>query len=171
MAACSEPGPSPSQPEAGSSHAPAVQPSPTPTPTVDEADPSSWVIGFDGVGPVKVGGDITAEAAELTSFTDKSDLAACPVRFLDGPEGPDLALAPDSGGLVARILVMGALWGPHAAAAAAQNSPKIDAGIGADASLAQLMAASRASRRKRRPPTRTSTRYPTAPAGGSRSPT
>lgn len=52
---------------------PAATPTPTPTPTTaDAADPSTWTIGFDGIGPITLGmrmADVTAAAPTFSDVT------------------------------------------------------------------------------------------------------
>jgi len=43
---------------------------PTPTPTSDAADPSTWTIGFDGIGPITLGMRMTDVTAAAPTFSD-----------------------------------------------------------------------------------------------------
>ncbi|MWV57427.1 hypothetical protein [Rathayibacter sp. VKM Ac-2754] len=71
--------------------APPPAPEPTPTPTPTPADPSSWVISFDGVGPIVFGGPITDASAAL----DTTDLVPFSFGFEECPS--DYRQLPDNG--------------------------------------------------------------------------
>lgn len=58
---------------------PTVTPTPTPTPTptsmatMDPADPSTWTIGFNGVGPVRLGMSFSDVRDAVPALTDTTD--------------------------------------------------------------------------------------------------
>jgi hypothetical protein len=76
---------------------PTVTPTPTPTPTTtatptaptqDPSDPSTWVIGFGGVGPVGVGVDISTVPALVPGWSDQTyDICRDHQRDLVAPDG------------------------------------------------------------------------------------
>jgi hypothetical protein len=72
----------------------------TPTPTVsqvqDPADPTTWVISAEGVGPARLGQSLTNVEAAFPGYVDVSDRNECPntlVTFL-GPAGSTMADSP-----------------------------------------------------------------------------
>jgi len=118
-------------------------PSPTPSPTQPPVspvpnldDPASWVIGFTGVGPLKVGNEISEAAQLMTAFTG-TVYDGCPSVVAYGRTGFPTILVPDrlGTGIVEQVVLQG---GADAAARAA-NSPRTDAGIGVGATLDELM--------------------------------
>ncbi|WIB64238.1 hypothetical protein [Curtobacterium sp. MCBD17_040] len=56
---------------------PTTPPAATPpaSPTLDLADPTTWTITGAGVGPLTIGGSVTAEGASMTAYTRSDD---CP---------------------------------------------------------------------------------------------
>lgn len=55
----------PSSPEPSAAETPSPSPSPTGAPEADPADPTTWIITENGVGPVEIGGDLGATLAGL----------------------------------------------------------------------------------------------------------
>jgi hypothetical protein len=77
LAACSGPTPDPSAtatPEPSSTSTS----TPTPTPTPDASDPADWTIGFTGVGPIMLGGDIDQIRGSLVGFEQYGQDFGCP---------------------------------------------------------------------------------------------
>lgn len=155
LAACSAaPGSVPTTPGAlVASHAPspAQTPSPTmsatptppvptsvPTPTIDPADVSSWTIDFDGVGPARLGVQLAVDRASLTQLTDESQ-PTCPIGVFSSDAAPTIILVPDASSTVTAIEVSGLLWG-HVSQDF-HRTPRTHAGIGADSTLADVLAA------------------------------
>ncbi len=140
-----EPEPSPGASSAATATVtptPTVPSSPTPTaapdPVVpmDPADPSTWVIGFDSVGPLVPG--MTPDAA-LTAAVgyEGSSYEGCPVIFADRSGYPSLALTYWPDDVVNRIIVR---WKDGGAPDFA-TSPKTDKGIGLGSPAADFLSA------------------------------
>ena len=144
LAGCAQPAPAESAPASTqASETPSAAPSPpptaAPTPTVDLADPSSWQITFDGVGPLTFGGQITEETADMTAFTDRSD-EVCPVKMFATDGAPGIWVRPDAVGAIDLITLGAETFGTPVADVEA-GTPKTQAGIGIGATLQQLEAA------------------------------
>lgn len=92
------PVPSPT-PTVTSSPAPSQTPTPAPTatpttpaappaPAADPADPATWTIGFDGVGPAKLGTPFRDQHSVLPAFTDATESICVDVQSaLTSPGG------------------------------------------------------------------------------------
>jgi hypothetical protein len=89
-------------PAVTASSTPTPTPTPTPPPTTapatpappidDPSDPASWIIDFDGVGPVKLGSSLT-DNKQLPAFTDVTDPVCVNGQLnLTAQEGWDLSL-------------------------------------------------------------------------------
>jgi hypothetical protein len=112
-------------------------PAPSPAP-IDLGDPSSWVITFDGIGPLTIGGRISEQRASMTSFTEEVDPNGCPLAVfrIPGSTTPHLWAAPsDEGDTVSMVSAQG---GADPVLAAAR-SPKTVVGVGVGSSEAELL--------------------------------
>lgn len=86
--------------------------SPTVVQAQDPADPTTWIISADGVGPARLGQSLKDVEAAFTGYVDVSDHNACPnplITFL-GPAGSTMADSPllldtDETGVVVGIAV------------------------------------------------------------------
>lgn len=139
-------------PAAAPSPTPTVTPTPTltptptstPTPAVpvqDPADPSSWVIGFDGVGPVAIGAEMSTIPPLLPGWTDETDALCVPGQLdLMAPDGltMDTFIFESSGDRVANIHLS---WNRTVADGRPVVSPKTDRGIGIGSTREELLAA------------------------------
>lgn len=138
-----EPSSEPSLPSAATARAapsPTASPTPTvePTPVVpmDPADPSTWVIGFDAVGPLVPG--MTPDAALATAVGyDSESYDGCPVIFANRSGYPSLALTYWPDNVVNRIIVR---WKDGGAPTLA-TSPKTTEGIGIGSPAADFSSA------------------------------
>ena len=147
LAGCAQPAPAESAESAPASaqasETPSATPSPTPaaghSATVNLADPSSWQITFDGVGPLSFGGEITEETADMTAFTDTSN-EACPVKMFATDGAPGIWVRPDADGAIDLVTLGAETFGTPVADVEA-GTPKTQAGIGIGATLQQLEAA------------------------------
>ena len=112
---------------------------PTPTPAAQSLDdPTSWGIGFTGIGPLSVGDDIADAAESMTAFTS-TVYDGCPSVVAYGRTGFPTVLIPDrlGTGVVEQLVLQG---GADSASLAAV-SPRTDAGIGIGSTLDDLMTA------------------------------
>ena len=100
--------------------------------------PSSWVIDFDGVGPAKLGVQLGVDRASLAQLTDQSE-SSCPIGVFGSEAAPTIILMPDASGTVVAMDVFGLLWG--SAGQDFRETPRTLAGIGADSTLAAVLAA------------------------------
>ncbi len=144
LAGCAQPAPAESTPaSAQASETPSVTPTatttPTPTATVDLADPSSWLITFDGVGPLTLGGKIDDETADMAAFTESSN-DFCPVKMFSKDKAPRIQIRPTADGAIDLIALGAETFGTPVADVEA-GSPKTEAGIGIGATLPQLESA------------------------------
>ncbi|KQQ05273.1 MULTISPECIES: hypothetical protein [unclassified Rathayibacter] len=124
---------------------PAPEPTttPTPTPTPTAVDPSTWVISFDGVGPIAFGGPIADASAAL----DTTDLVPFSFSFEECPSDyrqlPDsgrtfVGVDPDDAGAVDRIVVANYLTDEGSQLDGAL--PRTVSGISTGSTRAQLVA-------------------------------
>lgn len=113
-----------------------------PTPAMDPSDPSSWIIGFDGVGPVAFDTPL-AEVPDVLADTpyrlseDSADW--CPTKFYvtSDPRSAGLAVGPLSGeDAIGTILVTRSPEGSNDGAV-----PRTEKGITVGSSLQDLLAA------------------------------
>lgn len=134
-----EPSASPAGSASPSAAASAPTPTPSPTPAaVDLADPSSWIIGFTGVGPLAVGSDLAAATQSMTAFTSSTPFEGCPtIVSFDTPGVPNFVLTEMEGGTVERVVLQGG-GSPSDFLA---TSPQTSGGIGIGATLPELQAA------------------------------
>lgn len=106
------------------------------TPELDISDPASWIITFDGVGPLTIGGSLTAEASLMTAFTRGSE--TCPAGAFSSTTAPSVwALVKTDNTSIDKLVVTGNADPARFVA----TTPKTIEGIGIGASLAQLTAA------------------------------
>jgi hypothetical protein len=132
-----DPTSAPPEPSASATATPA--PTPT-TPALDLDDPASWVIGFDSVGPLTIGGSISAERVGMTAFSDDSQPEACALVVFRGiaPDVPSVWAQPDADPDVIDVIVV---TGDGEAAPYSTGSPKTAEGVGIGATEAEVLAA------------------------------
>ncbi|WBM79152.1 hypothetical protein KIV56_11715 [Cryobacterium breve] len=128
-----------------SAAAPTATPTATPIvstgvedPAIDTQDPSSWLITFDGVGPLEYGGSISAARPSMTYYADAT-VAACPTVADFQADGTASLRAPLDGDTITALSVTG-----HTAAASpalAVGSPRTTAGVTVGSTAAELLAA------------------------------
>jgi hypothetical protein len=133
---------------------PTPDPSSTPTPTAtattptappptaaDAAEPSTWIIGFDGVGPVTLGSSFEEQQQKLSAFDDITD-PSCVAGYLDleAPSGFTVRFvsAPDSSAVTAAITFGN---GGSSLADDRATTPRTPEGIGIDSTKDELFAA------------------------------
>jgi hypothetical protein len=96
---------------------PSATPTPTPTPEPvpnDPADPSTWIIDGNGVGPVAIGAGRDGVGAVLPGWTLDPE-QTCDNHFYGGPDGMRMTLPGDPVALIV-ISAPGAVPdGPHTA--------------------------------------------------------
>jgi len=132
-------------PVATSTPEPTATPTPTLTastgvadPAIDTQDPSSWLISFDGVGPLEYGGSISAARPSMTYYTDAT-AATCPTVADFQADGTAFLRAALDGDTITALTVTG-----HTAAASpalAVGSPRTTAGVTVGSTAAQLLSA------------------------------
>lgn len=126
-------------------------PSATPTATVsqvqDPADPTTWIISADGVGPARLGQSVKDVEAAFPGYVDVSDRNSCPNPLITffGPAGSTTTDAP--------LLLAADETGSLIGIALTEAGPKTADGIGIGSTMEAVKTA-----------------YPTAIAG-SRGPT
>ncbi|WP_374009366.1 hypothetical protein [Leifsonia sp. LS-T14] len=122
--------------------APTSTPTPTATaPVQDPADPSTWVIGFESVGPVALGTPFRSQHDAVPTFADVTDSICVDVQaVLQSPTNLWFYAigAQDDSGRTATI-EFGNLGVPDRDDRAV--TPKTPEGIGISSTLAELMAA------------------------------
>ncbi|GAA0997329.1 hypothetical protein [Subtercola frigoramans] len=111
------------------------------TPIVDAADPSTWIIGFDGVGPVKLGSTLEKQRRTLPAFTDITD-PLCVGGYLELQALTGFGLLFVSG--VDQPTSTAAITFATGGTRVTDNrstTPKTTAGIGIDSTKEELLAA------------------------------
>ncbi|OJX72969.1 hypothetical protein [Leifsonia sp. 71-9] len=113
---------------------------PTPTSTLDPADPATWTIDFDGVGPVKLGSTLPEQSGALPAFADETDsVCVGQLSVLTSPGGMRFTFvaAADGSGRTAAIQFgnFGRGSDDHAI------TPRTAEGIGISSTLDELLAA------------------------------
>lgn len=120
-------------------------PSATPTPTdpaapEDPADPSTWIIDFDGVGPIAVGSDVATVRASIQRYEDVTQTDVCPwTAMFDSAAYPSVWLSLDSPAYAtveSVFLTNGASTAGHP-----ETSPKTAEGVGLGAAEAAVQSA------------------------------
>lgn len=129
-----EDSPSPS-PSPSASASPSASPSPE---GPDLADPSTWLISFDGVGPLVLGQPFTEVPAVMTAFTDRTT-DQCRVAMFDAGSVPSMWVVPE-GETIHEVLVGAAIIG-KTVVEVQRGTPKTGEGIGIGATLDQLQSA------------------------------
>lgn len=118
--------------------APTVIPSASSTPQPDPADPSTWIISIEGVGPVEFGAPVAEETADLVAaYTDVTDLEACSTLMFEAEGFPTIWLSPDADGFVNAILITA----ETAEGDVASGSPLTEEGIGIGSTRDELFEA------------------------------
>lgn len=117
------------------------RPTPAASPAVDPDDPGTWVITFDGLGPVQLGSSFDEQRQLLPAFDDITD-ALCTARNLDlqAPSGfrfRSVGGADESTGTAAITFGNGG----SEFADDQSTTPKTAAGIGLGSTKEELLAA------------------------------
>lgn len=137
-----DPGTSPGVVEpAGTPSATPVPPA-APTPAVDDpADPSTWVVSTDRIGPLVLGGRLEDQAALLTTFErGPDDGSGCPASFFSDGRGLTLALSRASSPDTTEIATVSSTLAVDPAALASAT-PRTASGIGLGDDEGRLLAA------------------------------
>lgn len=132
-------------PASTSTPAPTESPTPEPKPPIavpapvgDPADPATWVIGFDGIGPVKLGRPLAELDQETPTLNDETD-DMCRPSQVDLVGEHDLRLhafaTPEAEDTIASLYLNARL--PQDTEAL----PRTESGIGIGSTEAELLAA------------------------------
>ncbi|MFF1572617.1 hypothetical protein ACFVWR_07720 [Leifsonia sp. NPDC058292] len=126
---------------------PTATPTPTPTPIpaatgspVDPSDPSTWIIDFDGVGPVTLGSSFDAQRQLLPAFTDVT-YSICSAAYLDLQAPNELSflfIRPGDGSDVTAGIAIGSF---EATRDSGPYTPRTMEGIGLGSTEQELKAA------------------------------
>ena len=138
-------GPSPTAPPSPTTTPiPTTTPAPTappaaPAPEDDPSDPRTWVIGFDGVGPVKLGTSLEEQRQLLPTLEDVTD-PLCVPGYLDlvAPSGFTLRIVAGQNQPTTTAAITFGNGSPIADDRA--SSPTTAEGIGIDSTRADLLA-------------------------------
>lgn len=115
-----------------------VEPENTATPEIDLANPATWLISADGIGPVLYGGAIADVRPSMSAFTEIPSEWCGVARFRSEENGlAVLAMLSEDGSTVEGTFVNG--WGESPAALA--DAPRTAEGIGLGSSLSDLLSA------------------------------
>lgn len=113
-----------------------VEPEKTATPAMDLANPGTWLISADGIGPVLYGGAIADVRPSMSAFTEIPSEWCGVARFRSEENGlAVLAMLSEDGSTVEGTFVNG--WGQSSAALA--DAPRTAEGIGLGSSLSDLL--------------------------------
>jgi PBP1b-binding outer membrane lipoprotein LpoB len=134
--------PSPAPTASAASTASTIEPTLAPAVTatvapLNPSDPSSWIIGFAGVGPLVLGADMTSTKESMTGFTQTvwDDCPARSVVTFTEAGTPSFVIADQgSDGIIQQVVVE---TGENAADSATSSS-RTSAGIGIGATLDEL---------------------------------
>ena len=120
---------------------PTPTPTPTPAPAAGAGDPSTWTIGFDGIGPIALGMPMAEVAAAAPAFSDVT-YDICKPRQVDLEARDHLAVSAfstqDAPGVVG-TLHLGS-FNPEADYSTL-DTPRTDRGIGIGSTAQALFAA------------------------------
>lgn len=140
LTGCGAPGDPGATGQATSSPSPTTTPTPTAEPTEDPADPSTWIIDADGVGPIDIGTAVSQLPALLPGYTDMTDTQYCFwTAMFDSPGYPSLwmpLIQPDNAA-VGSI----AVYAHHDHTGYPNGTPRTLEGIGLGSTQADVQAA------------------------------
>ncbi|WP_285464769.1 hypothetical protein [Agromyces sp. NBRC 114283] len=143
LAGCaSGPEPTPTPPASETSTptpTPTLTPTPTPVAAPDPADPSSWLISADGIGPIERGAAYPDAIDSLTELYSVEPSGLCPeLVYLRRDGAADvLVIRSEDGSLVHRVWVFGSVRDPEGL----RDGGATEAGIRLGATVAELQAA------------------------------
>lgn len=132
--------PSPAQTSTAPSPADPAAPQVPAGPAMDPSDPSTWIIRFDGVGPVSLGVPMNDQRQVLPDFTDITD-PSCTEYYLDleAPSGFSVLML---GGAQQPKTTVGVTFGNGGGTGpeTQETTPRTAEGIGIDSTLDDLLA-------------------------------
>jgi hypothetical protein len=105
---------------------PAPAPTPSATQPTDPADPTEWVVDFDGIGPVNLGASLSSTRPLLSAYVDETD-QECPTARFGAVGQPSVWVFGESDHDTIRMIL---LSGDATASEFAETSPKTAEGIG-----------------------------------------
>lgn len=131
--------PTPTATSSATSEAEATEPPAEPAqPELDLADTGSWLISFDGIGPVRPGGQISETRPAMTAFVEDELPEWCPAaRFQRDGTLELLAHLSDDFATITALSVAGR----GDSSVLSQISPRTAEGIGVGATFDELLAA------------------------------
>ncbi|WP_157780398.1 hypothetical protein [Leifsonia xyli] len=117
---------------------------PSATPAADPADPSTWLVTFEGIGPLVAGSELAAVPSELSAFTElaapEEQCSAYVYRLADTLRASTSGGRTDHEHAVdVTVSWMGSSDAPGPSDVAA--SPRTERGIGVGSTIAELKAA------------------------------
>lgn len=126
------------KPTATPTPTPTLTPTPTPVAAPDPADPSSWLISADGIGPIERGAAYPEAIDSLTGLYSVEPSGLCPeLVYLRRDGAADvLVIRSEDGSSVRRIWVLGSVRDPEGL----RDGGVTEAGIRLGATVAELQA-------------------------------
>ncbi|PPL15022.1 hypothetical protein GY24_15075 [Microterricola pindariensis] len=117
---------------------PPTQPEQPPAPAIDLENPGTWLIGFEGIGPIDRGAQIIDVRPSMGAFSERTMPEWCPVAQFDRAGGPTVVATLDEDFATITGMFVGGGADP---AATNESSPRTAEGIGIGSTLGEMLAA------------------------------
>ncbi|WP_156786357.1 hypothetical protein [Microterricola viridarii] len=115
-----------------------AQPEQPAAPAIDLENPGTWLIGFEGIGPIDRGAQIVDVRPAMGAFSERAMPEWCPVAQFDRAGGPTVVATLDEDFATVTGMFVGGGADP---AATTESSPRTAEGIGIGSTLGEMLAA------------------------------